>query len=453
MANKLKNGSNCAACVRYPETDSDCWILTKVDKKLPGNKYLVRDEFADDPKYETYTVDSSHITPFPSTLNEEYKVGDTVLALWRDEDTNEWSTMFYNAEVAENNGSDPKTVQLLYSGTDFVVDVEKDKIARLPANFTFVEASEDKEDRTSTTATEEPSEDNSTKNTVKKGRSKEELNTTDSSIPSQAANADEGATNTEDVSESTTDEKATISGKDKGETTSNATPENSLAQVKSENPPSAAISGNSAASGETETDSQESKANGSTSTDQEMTTTNNLNTTAENTAQSQNEIQVQPTENEEKLDEQASDKNKRSKSSKDNTTGTSATSSSAASAASSSRLQTPEDRRIKFMFHRPEVAERPKVDYLTNEDFTRLAGPKQELERMHTIEGTPLLDYLEDPELFNQENLLHVTGSGVISVANVEKGDEKSGLIEGRIPCGRLKRIFNEWIKNPMDSI
>lgn len=446
MANKfLKNGSNCAACVPYPETDADCWILTKVDKRLPGNKYLVRDEYADDPKYETYTVDSSHITPFPSTLNEEYKKGETVLALWHDEDTNEWSTMFYNAEVADSSSNDPKMVQLLYSGTDFVVDVEKNKIARLPANFTYTKV-EENEDRTSTTATEEPSEDNLQKpGSDKKGRfPKEESNAPDSISPSQAvlntANSEEATTNT-DKTEPTTEEKLNV--KSQEETTSNAESGEVSAKTEDSSVLPQNISSPTQASTSGEIEASEPKAN-ETVTDQTVAT--DSNETNENETTPENSIQTQSADDGSKSDDQASsEKSRRSKPiSKEN---------SANNSEESIKPLTPEDRRVKFMFNKPKVVERPQFKCLTNEDFTELAGPKQELVRMDTKEGTPLLDFLQDSELFNQENLLHVTGSGVISVANVERGNEKSGLAEGRVPCGRLKRIINEWIKNPMDSI
>ncbi|KAK8835544.1 hypothetical protein M9Y10_042430 [Tritrichomonas musculus] len=438
MASKLKNGSSCAACVRYPETNSDSWILTKVDKKLPGNRYLVRDEFADDPRYETYNVDSSHITPFPSTSNEEYKKGETVLALWHDEGTNEWSTMFYNAEVVDNKTGDPKTVRLRYSQTDFDVEVEKDKIARLPPNFTFTEVIEDEDEKPSTTATEEASEDSAKTTSGKKGKHQKE-----EASSAAASNQMSAASNNEELSESKTDETADFQDKSKASSSNNVSDDNS-ASSKTENVQDA-TSNAPVASSVAEAESLEAKSEG---TANEEKTASDSNETTENGVSTANSTQ-QPTDNSAKSDDQTSpvpEKNKRPKT-------TSKDSSSSNSSSSTPKLQTPEDRRIYFMFHQPEVQERPKLEYLSNEDFTKLAGPKKELKRMETKEGTPLLDSLSDPELFNQENLLHVTGSGIISVANVEKGDEKSGLAEGRIPCGRLRRIINEWIKNPMDSI
>jgi hypothetical protein len=56
------------------------------------------------------------------------------------------------------------------------------------------------------------------------------------------------------------------------------------------------------------------------------------------------------------------------------------------------------------------------VPPLSNDDFTSLAGPRRDPEPMRTEPGTPLLDFLGDPDLFVQEHLTHVTGSGVVSL-------------------------------------
>lgn len=365
MSNKLKNGSNCAACVLYPESDTHSWILTKVEKKLPGNRFLVRDEFADDPRYETYQVDSNHITPFPSPPSEEYKPGETILALWHDDERNEWSTMFYNAEV---KSVEPKFVRLLYSQTDFEVEVEKNKLAKFPPKF------------------------------------KELAEEVDDNETSQNQTGSTTAQNTEDV----TEDAKTEDGKDNSTTQAVDEDSGRSDQVSEDKGNSKPISEDESTVIKAETDHLTEKF-------------------VKEENRSEEETRPHPVRH-----------------------GRGGHSHAPKVAAPKPPLDTAEARRVHFMFHKAEVTEAPKPKYLSDEDFSKLSGAPVEFARMNTKAGTPLLDSLNDPELFDQEEMLHVTGSGIISVANVDEC-KKSGLAEGKMPCGKLGRIINEWIKNPMD--
>ncbi|OHT07321.1 hypothetical protein TRFO_24591 [Tritrichomonas foetus] len=464
MTNKLRNGSNCAACVLYPETESHSWILTKVEKKLPGNRYLVRDEFADDPRYETYTVESNHITPFPSSSQEEYRIGETVLALWRDEETNEWSTMFYSAEVQDANASDPKSITLLYSGTSLPIEVEKNKIARLPNNFTFVDADDEPDDGKHEKVV---SDEHQNSENVNQSQTEEKLS---SNQPNQASlkgtattTATTTAISTAATTAGTSNESSDDESRQEQQFAAPTTPANESTVTSKE---STAQPGSPVQEGHASTDktdsSQISVSNDENAQNQPSQKIQTQETNQQQqlpTSQSNDQIQQQQLSHEEEMkSSHLSDKLSESpthNASKPAVSSTATTRRSARERESRSRdiPSTPEDRRIYFMFHKPEVAERPKLEYLTNEDFTRLAGPRQDPVRMKTIEGTPLLDSLEDPELFNQECLLHVTGSGEISISDIESGDRKSGIVAGQVPCGRLSKILNEWTRGTLDNM
>ena len=392
MSVKLRTGSNCAACVVYADTDAESWILTKVERKMSGNRFVVRDEFADDAKYETYVVDSNHITPYTASNSEDFKVGEKVLALWRDEETNEWSTMFYSAKVLDVDASDTRHVTLLYGGTEFGVEVEKSKIARLPANFSQSEDNESSEEdqantknqnqnQNETTGDEATAEDNNSESATDDQRDKQK---------SQQETANKQSSNQNSEDEEAKDGKThkKIEQNDDEGKNENHSPQ--------KNQPL-----------------KDDSANANNSTTQQS---------------------PQPPNTQEKLEKIDKTDHKAVKPSKTHE-----------DSQKSKVPDNPEERRIFFMFNKPEVAERPKLEYLTNDDFTRLAGPKQEIVRMHTEEGTPLLDSLEDPELFNQENLLHVTGSGAITISNLDDSNAKSGIVSGSVQCGRLSKIINEW--------
>jgi hypothetical protein len=307
---KLRPGQTCAACVAYADSGSRSWILTKVDKKASGSRYIVRDEYADDEQYETYVVEANKIAPFP-TPNEEYKVGDRVLALWRDEESNEWSTMFYPADVVAINSH---VVTLLYKGSESKITVDDTKITKFPEGYDFASDNE------------EPSAD-------------------ESSGPSDTAQSTE-------LVEPVTEQKLP-------------------------NP-----------------SSPTNKTTGSSQTN-----------TEDETAEPHTQVRkIHP------------------------------------------EIAAMEKRRLTLMFNKPNQTERPMIQPLSNEDFTSLAGPVKEREPMRTEPGTPLLDYLNDPDLFVQEHFAHVAGSGVISV-HICGGKGKSALLSGPVKCGRLGLIFNEWNK------
>ena len=277
---KLRVGQTCAACVKYANEDKYSWIITKVERKLSGGKYVVRDESDPQEGFETYTVESNRIAPFPAPA-DDYQVGDRVLALWKDEEENEWTTMFFEARVVAIK-SDKKLTIVYKGGEKF--DLGENKVTRLPPDFDL--------------------------------------------------------------------------------------------------------------------DSEET---------------------------GNEEEQSKEASEEEKVEEKPEQEEVKPK--------------------MSPHTEALERRRVQLMFNKPAPVEKRQIEGLTNDDFTSLAGPIHEPEVMRTEPGTPLLDSLCDPELFDQEQVAHVTGSGVVSIPERKSAPSHSVLLQGGVKCGRIGLILNEWTK------
>ena len=129
---KLRNGQNCAACVYYSSTNEYSWIIAKVEKHQTNGKYLVRDEEPDDANHALYVVNPNRITPYP-TEDVKFNIGDEVLALWLNVQTNEWSTMFYPARITSVKSD--MIVDVVYAEGDDPVQIETARLARFPLNF------------------------------------------------------------------------------------------------------------------------------------------------------------------------------------------------------------------------------------------------------------------------------------------------------------------------------
>lgn len=99
------------------------------------------------------------------------------------------------------------------------------------------------------------------------------------------------------------------------------------------------------------------------------------------------------------------------------------------------------DRRFTFTFNQPPEESTPIIK-LTDEEFSKFRRPTPPLERMMALEGTPLIDSLQDPDLFNQD-FTHITSSGVIFAKEFQKKRYNSALMNGG-ECGRLGKIFKE---------
>ena len=129
---KLRSGQVCAAYVPLPDEEGNGWIITRIEKTLPNGDYVVRDEYSESKQFEQYVVKPYHITHFPATNTEKYREGEQVLALWYNEENNEWSTMFYEAKVVDTQNS---KIKIQFNGSNIRVETDETKLARLPPDF------------------------------------------------------------------------------------------------------------------------------------------------------------------------------------------------------------------------------------------------------------------------------------------------------------------------------
>lgn len=324
----------CAACVYYQNgTDEPSyqWIKSKIVSQK-GNKYIVLDEEAEDKQKKKYTVESCRISPFPN-VDQEYKIGEKVIALWFDDESGEWSTMFYLAKVVEPSSNG--IVKLQYQETDSPREVDETKICKIPTDFDLADSSDQEEEE-------------------------------------QVEAEEKKESETTEVKEETED-KVEVEVKEEAPPT--PPPQKSPSPSPPPPPPAS-------------------------KTPQHSSQTNTEDETAD--------VVTPPPE-------------------------------------PRHPVQIEEQRRLHLFFNKPEQTERQPLKILDDEDFTNLAGPEKKIERMHTLPGTPLLNCLEDPELFTQERSTHMTGSGTLAIDRTIETNIESALLSGQVHCGRLGRILNEW--------
>lgn len=106
-----------------------------------------------------------------------------------------------------------------------------------------------------------------------------------------------------------------------------------------------------------------------------------------------------------------------------------------------------EERRINFMADR-QVAQKERVDFhpLTDDEFNKLAGPRPKPRKMECKKGTPLIDFLQDPTMFPSDSP-HITGNGLLRrrFPKQEEPTSPPGVLDPKINCGRLSKIFHDW--------
>ena len=84
---------------------------------------------------------------------------------------------------------------------------------------------------------------------------------------------------------------------------------------------------------------------------------------------------------------------------------------------------------------------------MTDEDFSPLLPKNNYIRRLHSKEGTPLLDLLNDDDLFPQSSV-HITVNGKLTVPNYcPKENYQCGLFQNDVSIGRLSRIIHQWRK------
>ena len=103
-----------------------------------------------------------------------------------------------------------------------------------------------------------------------------------------------------------------------------------------------------------------------------------------------------------------------------------------------------ENREVTFIFKRPQAVKKVKLELLTDDDIAKLIPPPAIPKREIIKKGTPLLDCLTDPDLFEQYQR-HTTASGMVYRKNIEEEREfSSALMQGE-KCGRIGKIFQLW--------
>ena len=154
---KIKAGQTCASCVIYADTKEYAWIVSKFEKKQASGNYIVRDDYCDTAEYERYTVPPNRVIPFPMQ-NEKYEPGENIIALWYDETSNVWSTMFYPATVIEVLQG--HRVIIGYQGSPNAPNVEIDdsKISKYPEGFDLI-GEKDNQKKEEAEKNEEPKEE------------------------------------------------------------------------------------------------------------------------------------------------------------------------------------------------------------------------------------------------------------------------------------------------------
>ncbi|KAH0791462.1 haloacid dehalogenase-like hydrolase family protein [Histomonas meleagridis] len=82
-----------------------------------------------------------------------------------------------------------------------------------------------------------------------------------------------------------------------------------------------------------------------------------------------------------------------------------------------------------------------------DEAFERLLPKNKEIRRLHSKEGTPLIDLLNDPILFPQYSA-HLVINGKLTVPEYcPEKNNTNGVLQENIHVGRLSRILHQWRK------
>ena len=131
---KIKAGQTCASCVMYADTKDYQWIVSRFEKKQGNGNYIVRDEFSETSEFDRYVVSSTNIIPFP-LVGEKYQPGEHILALWFNEDTKTWSTMFYPATVVEVKPTHQLLIKYKSSQGAPNILIDYNKVSKYPEGF------------------------------------------------------------------------------------------------------------------------------------------------------------------------------------------------------------------------------------------------------------------------------------------------------------------------------
>eukprot|EP01088_Endostelium_zonatum_P018199 TRINITY_DN5742_c0_g1_i1.p1 TRINITY_DN5742_c0_g1~~TRINITY_DN5742_c0_g1_i1.p1 ORF type:complete len:295 (-),score=81.88 TRINITY_DN5742_c0_g1_i1:244-1128(-) len=135
----LPTGQRVAAQVPYTKNSLE-WIVASVASyEDDRGTYSVKDEYPESRKNTKFhNIPTDCVIRFPSDREEDFEQGEHVLSLWYIKESDEWSSMFYDAVVVQPfRRGDGKSVKLRFKGDDQVYDIDLRKFVKRPENDTY----------------------------------------------------------------------------------------------------------------------------------------------------------------------------------------------------------------------------------------------------------------------------------------------------------------------------
>jgi hypothetical protein len=129
----LPRGQTVAAQVPYTKRKQEWIVASVVSWNEDELTYVVKDEFPENKKMKSWTIPHHKVIRFPRDLRDPLMPGDRVLSLWYIPDTEEWSSMFYEATIVNTDEMDKtSTIWLRFNGDDEVYEIDSMKIVKKP---------------------------------------------------------------------------------------------------------------------------------------------------------------------------------------------------------------------------------------------------------------------------------------------------------------------------------
>jgi hypothetical protein len=127
----LPRGQTVAAQVPYTKRKQEWIVASVVSWNEDEMTYVVKDEFPENKKMKSWTIPHHKVIRFPRDLRDPLMPGDRVLSLWYIPDTEEWSSMFYEATIVNTDDMEKtSTIWLRFNGDDEVYEIDSMKIVK-----------------------------------------------------------------------------------------------------------------------------------------------------------------------------------------------------------------------------------------------------------------------------------------------------------------------------------
>ncbi|KAL6053071.1 hypothetical protein QOT17_018193 [Balamuthia mandrillaris] len=128
----LTKGQRVAAQVPYTKRKQEWIVASVVSWNRDDKTYVVKDEYPENRKLKSWTIPKHKVIRFPRQEKEGIAVGDRVLSLWYLPETDEWSSMFYEATIVNIDGSEKGKVFLKFNGDDEIYAIDTTKFVKKP---------------------------------------------------------------------------------------------------------------------------------------------------------------------------------------------------------------------------------------------------------------------------------------------------------------------------------